>query len=132
MQMWFFSIDARDRADRWDEPTHNRMNDQLEFYTELMRKFNADMEKYLREELGCRQLINAGNWKSVDPVLCDDAERYSYTATEIVIANPSLRKATALDVNGLSMDVEVATQRHGERLHVTLPPNTLYTILSGD
>jgi len=87
MQMWFFSMDARDRANRWDEATRSRMNDQLEFYTELMRKFNADMEKYLREELGCKQLINAGNWKTVDPVLCCDAERYSYTPNEVIGKN---------------------------------------------
>lgn len=87
MQMWFFSMDARDRAARWDERTRNRMNDQLEFYTELMRKFNADMEKYLRDELGCKQLINAGNWKTVDPVLCCDAERYSYTPNEVIGKN---------------------------------------------
>lgn len=87
MQMWFFTMDARDRAARWDEPTRNRMNDQLEFYTELMRKFNADMETYLREELGCKQLINAGNWKTVDPVLCCDAERYSYTPNQVIGKN---------------------------------------------
>lgn len=87
LQMWFFSMDARDRAARWDEPTRNRLTDQLEFYTELMRDFNAEMEKYLREELGCRQLINAGNWKTVDPVLCCDAERYSYTANQVLGKN---------------------------------------------
>ncbi|MHB8899970.1 MAG: hypothetical protein ACYC6Y_14580, partial [Thermoguttaceae bacterium] len=87
LQMWFFSTDARDRAARWDEPTRNRMNDQLEFYAELMRTFNTEMEAYLRDELGCRQLINAGNWKTVDPALCDDAERYSYTANEVIGKN---------------------------------------------
>ncbi len=87
MQMWFFTMDARDRAARWDEPTRNRMNDQLEFYTELMRNFNAEMETYLREELGCKQIINAGNWKTVDPVLCCDAERYSYTANQVIGKN---------------------------------------------
>ena len=87
MQMWFFSMDARDRAARWDEPTRARLTDQLEFYTELMRNFNDEIKKYLREELGCKQLINAGNWKSVDPVLCDDAERYSYTANEVIGKN---------------------------------------------
>lgn len=38
-------------------------------YTGLMRKFNAEMNRYLRDELGCRQLINAGNWKTVDSQL---------------------------------------------------------------
>ncbi len=87
LQMWFFSMDARDRAARWDEPTRCRMTDQLEFYTELMRNFNADMEKYLREELDCKQIINAGNWKTVDPVLCCDAERLSYTANQVIGKN---------------------------------------------
>jgi len=87
MQMWFFSMDAKERAQRWDEPTRNRLTDQLEFYTDLMRNFNVEMEEYLREELGCKQLINAGNWKTVDPVLCDDAERYSYTPNEVIGKN---------------------------------------------
>jgi len=87
LQMWFLTMDARDRAGRWDEPTRNRLTDQLEFYTELMRKFNADMERFLRDELGCKQLINAGNWKSVDPALCDDAERYSYMPNEVIGKN---------------------------------------------
>ncbi len=87
LQMWFHTRDAKERARRWDDKTRNRLNDQLEFYTELMRTFNERMEHYLRDELGCKQLINAGNWKTVDPVLCDDAERYSYTANEVVGKN---------------------------------------------
>ncbi len=87
LQMWFHTLDAKVRAGRWDEKTRNRLDDQLEFYTELMRTFNAEMEHYLREELGCKQLINAGNWKTVDPVICDDAERYSYTANQVIGKN---------------------------------------------
>lgn len=87
LQMWFHSRDAKDRAGRWDEKTRNRLNDQLEFYTQLMRAFNENMARYLREELGCKQLINAGNWKTVDSVLCDDAERYSYTVNEVIGKN---------------------------------------------
>ena len=87
LQPWFFTMDARDRAGRWDEKTRNRLTDQLEFYTELMRTFNMEMTRYLRDELGCRQIINAGNWKTVDPVLCCDAERYSYTPNEVIGKN---------------------------------------------
>ena len=95
-------MDARDRAARWDEPTRNRMNDQLEFYTELMRTFNAEMETYLREELGCKQLINAGNWKTVDPVLCCDAERYSYTRQRSDRQERLLRIAARRHQHGLA------------------------------
>jgi len=87
LQMWFFTKDARDRAARWSEKTRNRMDDQLEFYTGLMRSFNEEMETYIRDELGCKQLINAGNWKTVDPVLACDAERYSYTPNEVIGKN---------------------------------------------
>ena len=52
------------------------------------------------------------------------------TDAEIVIANRSLGKATALDVNGLPTDADLPVQRRGERLHLTLPPNTLYTVVS--
>jgi hypothetical protein len=64
--------------------------------------------------------------KGGDPVLVEN------TDARIEIANPSLRKATALDINGLSMYLEVAVQRRGGKLHVTLPPNALYTILSDE
>lgn len=87
LQMWFMTMDAKVRANRWDESTRARLNDQLEFYTKLQRDFNAEIETFLRDELGCKQLINAGNWKSVDPVLVDDAERYSYTANEVIGKN---------------------------------------------
>jgi hypothetical protein len=52
------------------------------------------------------------------------------TAAEVAIANPSLHKAVALDINGLPMAVDVAVQRQGERLRVILPPNALYTVVS--
>jgi hypothetical protein len=62
--------------------------------------------------------------KGGDPVLVEN------TDARIEIANPSLRKAVALDVNGLPMDVDVPVERRGACLHVTLPPNALYTIVS--
>ena len=64
--------------------------------------------------------------KGGDPVLVEN------TKARIEIANTSLSKATALDVNGLPMDVDVAVTRRDGRLHVTLPPNALYTIVSED
>ena len=43
--------------------------------------------RYLREELGCKQLINAGNWRTADAAKLDDAERWSYTANEVIAVN---------------------------------------------
>lgn len=88
LQPWFLTGDARDRAKKWEDPgTRARLTDQLEFLSTLMRDFNADTARYLREELGCRQLVNAGNWKSVDPATADDAERWSYLANEVIGKN---------------------------------------------
>jgi hypothetical protein len=64
-----------------------RLDDQLQFYAEKMYQFNREIERYLHEELGCMQLVNAGNWKTADAVKLDDAERWSYTANEVLAVN---------------------------------------------
>ncbi len=52
-----------------------------------MYRFNAEIARYLREELGCKQLINAGNWRTVDAIRLNDVERWSYTANEVLAVN---------------------------------------------
>lgn len=64
-----------------------RCADQTEFLTWRQRKFYSDMAAFYRNELGCKQPINAMNWRSADQVLLDDAERYSYTATDFSAVN---------------------------------------------
>jgi hypothetical protein len=107
LQMWFHTLDAKNRAQKWDPPTRRRLDDQLEFYTTLMRDFNAEMERFLRDELGCKQLINAGNWKSVDPVTADDAERYSYTPNEVIGRNAYYGSVHA----GINVGWQILTQQ---------------------
>ena len=64
-----------------------RLDDQLQFFAETMYRFNAEIARYLREDLGCKQLINAGNWKTVDSIRLNDVERWSYTANEVLAVN---------------------------------------------
>ncbi len=64
-----------------------RMRDEVEFVARLQHGFYADMVAYYRNTLGCKQLINACNWKSADPVLLEDIERWTYTATDVVALN---------------------------------------------
>ena len=64
-----------------------RLDDQLQFFAETMYRFNTEMARYLREDLGCKQLINAGNWKTADSMRLNDAERWSYTANEVLAVN---------------------------------------------
>ncbi|MFN3484215.1 MAG: hypothetical protein ACK44W_01845 [Planctomycetota bacterium] len=64
-----------------------RLADQLQFWAETMHEFNRSIEQFFRQELGCAVLINAGNWKTADPVRLLDAERWSYTANEVIASN---------------------------------------------
>jgi hypothetical protein len=64
-----------------------RVRDQLEFMVDLQRRFHADMVKFFRDELGCKQLIYATNWTTADKVRLDDLERYTYAAADIIASN---------------------------------------------
>ena len=64
-----------------------RLDDMTEFLSRTMVDFNRKTEKFLRDELGCKQLINAGNWQTANMVKLNDAERWSYTANEVLAVN---------------------------------------------
>ena len=63
-----------------------RLTDQTEFLAWRMHAFYADVTAHYRS-LGCKQLVNAMNWRSADTARLDDAERWSYTATDVVALN---------------------------------------------
>lgn len=64
---------------------NQRVADQLRFMTELQYNFYAEIGRYLREDLGCKQLINATNWKTAEHL--DDLEPYTYTALDVIARN---------------------------------------------
>jgi hypothetical protein len=64
-----------------------RVADQLTFYAETQRAFYADIVAFHRDTLGCRQLINACNWKTADPIRLEDVERWTYTAADVIAVN---------------------------------------------
>lgn len=64
-----------------------RKADQLEFMTRTMHRFNQKVEDFIREDLDSEVLINAGNWKTADDIYLNDAERWSYTANEVLAVN---------------------------------------------
>jgi hypothetical protein len=64
-----------------------RLADQLEFLGRVMYDFNRDMARFYRSELGCQQLVNAGNWTTADNTRLMDVERWSYTACEVLAVN---------------------------------------------
>lgn len=64
-----------------------RLADQLEFLVSTMREFNAGIVRFVKEELGCPQLVNAGNWRTADGLRLGDAERFSYTTGDVDAVN---------------------------------------------
>ena len=64
-----------------------RCADQMQFFTETMRSFNQMIGDYLRNDLGCKQLVNAGNWRTADNVTMLDAERWSYAGNDVMAVN---------------------------------------------
>lgn len=72
---------------RGNEGQKQRCADQMQFMTETMRDFNKMIGDYLKQELGCKQLVNAGNWRTADNVTMLDAERWSYAANEVMAVN---------------------------------------------
>ena len=81
-----------------------RMADQLNFMSGVEHRFYADMEKFFREECGCKQLVNACNWKSGDPVLMEDLERWIYTANEVEALNRYCGSIHTGPLNGYRVD----------------------------
>ncbi len=75
----------------WTRPQHGgkgrRLADQLEFFAVTQRGFFAKMVRFYREELGCRQLINASNWVTADSARLNDVERYTATAADVLAVN---------------------------------------------
>lgn len=71
------------------QPRNNslRLRDQTEFLTTLMRDWHLEVARFLREDIGAKQLFNAGNWKTADSVVLDDLERFSYTSGDVVAVN---------------------------------------------
>jgi hypothetical protein len=61
-----------------------RLADQLHFFARTMYRFNQKMAAYIHNTLGARQLINPGNWGTVDPLLLNDVERWTYTAGNVL------------------------------------------------
>jgi hypothetical protein len=64
-----------------------RLRDQLEFIATTQRAFYEKIGAYYQRTLGCKQLVNAMNWRSADPVLLDDVERWTYAGNNVIALN---------------------------------------------
>jgi hypothetical protein len=64
-----------------------RMRDQIEFLARYQRDFYQQIDTYIKEELGCKQLTNAGNWYTADDARLLDLERWTYLAMDVLAKN---------------------------------------------
>lgn len=71
----------------WKGDMARRIRDQTQFLAEFQHQFYADMGSYLRDDLGCRQLLNATNWRTADDPKLKALERHSYHALDIDAEN---------------------------------------------
>jgi hypothetical protein len=81
-----------------------RAADQTEFFAETQRKFYADIADYYHKDLGCKQLINASNWITADPIHLNDLERWTYTAADVLAVNKYTGGVHTGDNNGWRID----------------------------
>ena len=64
-----------------------RQRDTAQFLAEFQRDFYAKMGRFLRDELGCRQLLNATNWRTANDTKLKALERFGYHALDIDAEN---------------------------------------------
>lgn len=67
-------------------PTQDH-KDTMRFFAETMRAWNEEVGRYLRDDLGCKALVNAGNWRTADQVRLLDLERWSYSGNAVIGVN---------------------------------------------
>lgn len=81
-----------------------RISDELHFYADTQRQFYTDIAAYYRTELGCKQLVNASNWITADPIKLNDVERWTYTAADVLAVNKYTGGVHVGDNNGWRID----------------------------
>jgi len=96
--------DFTSQAPRPNEGKARRMADQLQFLAGVQYKFYEDTAQYYHDELGCKQIVNPTNWRTADPVLLEDVERWTYTANEVSAINRYTAVVHIGPMNGWRVD----------------------------
>ncbi len=81
-----------------------RVGDELHFFADTQRKFYTDIAAYYRNDLGCKQLLNASNWITADPIKLNDVERWTYTANDVLAVNKYTGGVHVGENNGWRID----------------------------
>ncbi|MBD5778516.1 hypothetical protein IEN85_03355 [Pelagicoccus sp. NFK12] len=84
--------------------TTARLDDQMQFWVETMYDFNAEIARFVKEDLNCPVLVNPGNWKTADVILMEDSERYSQTSGDVIAVNRYFGGLHKGDNNGWAIE----------------------------
>ena len=71
----------------WKGDQAKRLRDQVQFMAQHQRDFYLSAGRYLREELGCKQLLNASNWRTANDLKLKEIERWTYAALDMDAEN---------------------------------------------
>lgn len=71
----------------WKGGTAIRVRDEVHFLAQNQRDFYAEMGRSVRDELGCKQLLNATNWRTANDERLKAIERWTYAALDIDAEN---------------------------------------------
>lgn len=64
-----------------------RLADQTQFWAETQAAFHKEVGRFLKQDLKCQQLVNAGNWKTANSSRLGDIERWTYLPNEVDAVN---------------------------------------------
>ncbi|MFW5846328.1 MAG: hypothetical protein ACOCXJ_08885, partial [Planctomycetota bacterium] len=106
--------------------TAERLADQTQFFAELQRRHYDDVRTYLKDDLGCGQLINASNWRGADEILLNDQERWSYDGCDVIAKN---RYTSTYHTGSSKKGWLIAEEDHFHNQSALLEPLTLPTNL---
>jgi hypothetical protein len=81
-----------------------RAADQTQFFAVTQRQFYTDIAQYYHNVLGCKQLINASNWITADPIRLNDLERYTNNVDDVLAVNRYTGGVHTGDNNGWRID----------------------------
>lgn len=99
----------------WEAASPNQdMKDSMRFLAELQRTWNVEIERFIREECGCKALINSGNWRTADQLHLLDLDRWSCDANDVIANN---RYVTNIHVN----------PKEDNKAGYTIEPGDLFT-----
>ncbi len=79
---WWFAGAGREQMNDM-----SRLQDQVEFIARTARDYYAEMKRWLREDLGCRQLVMTSNFRTAEPAYLMDVENWVKTAGDVIALN---------------------------------------------